>query len=325
MRYDPRMRSGKKAVFSTTVSMIALLSVEGMLRGAYPTLPSLEGLLGAQLERAPGFGAGTEKCDDDFSSMRPPRGRNLLVVGDSVANGFRVKWKEGFAQQLAQSFPDLQLEVNAQEGADLCGNLGRMFRRFSYGPWPRAVVWEVLADDLVPYLIYNVDGRNVVYPESEASEPVRWMVENSYFANLLFFEYRTHRGPAGRFLTPESMTRLRTRLADLRAALASDNIPIIPVLLEPAGIDRCPAVTPETSPCTWMRDDLQTLADLFQAAGLPTLDLRGLWRDQPPLYIAQEIGAIPPAAVPIHPNAEGHRLLAAAIKPELQRQLARTQ
>lgn len=309
----------RKAAFSAAVFVGLILGLEVGLRIFYPTLPSLEGL--GELVPVATFSAKPAQCNQPWPSPRP-RGKSVWIVGDSVVRGKGVLSGESVADAIGQQYADTT--VLARDGADLCWEI-EMLQQHMNVATPRAVVWEIFADDLVPYLVYNKNGKSVIFPDREPSPTLRALISNSYFANLLYFLYHRQVRTTSRMVSTDRQARFQQQLSAFRSRMEEARVPVIPFLLEPAGIGRCPEQAPPDSPCTWMPEDLDLLSQLLTKASLPPLDLRGIWKDQPPQCIAEEVGAIPPAAVPIHPNAEGHRRIAEVLLPILNERIAATE
>lgn len=322
------MSVGKRLAFTAIIQLLCLLLLELGLRAVYPRLPSLMGASSVGAEKAAAFsGTPPGSCDFAFDQPVQPRGAGLVVLGDSITAGVGVTPPTlAYANLLVGALPGLTLQPIARAGADLCMELRWLRTRLGLAPWPRAVVWEVFADDLMPWMVYGVSDRPFAVPQAEPSAVWRWLAERSYLGNLLWFQVRLHgAGGEHRMVADADQRQILSVLAQLQAQLSSARIPIVPVLMEPAGWPTCPEASDPADACSWMGTDLELLAGLLSEARLPAVDMRGVWAEHPSVVIPAEIGARPPRDVPIHPDATGHALIADAILPVLQQRLAETE
>lgn len=294
--------------------------------GARAECPSLPSLANADAETAPAARFGrTPAGDCSFRFADPPmaRGTALVALGDSITAGQGLAPGERtWADHLVAGEPGLEVENLGHPGADICAELGTLHQRLQHGPWPRVVVWEVFADDLMSWMVYAKDGRTFAPPWIEPNDAWRWVAMHSYVGNWIWFQLLLHESSTPRLVTETQHERILARLGELRGELATADIPLIPFLIEPAGWPACTPTTRAEDACSWMGSDLVILDALFQSGGIEPLDLRGVWAGHPPVVQAGESTAKPPALVPIHPNADGHRLLAEAIRPTLEARLA---
>lgn len=299
--------------------------LELCVRAFYPTLPSMVISSQTELKPAPAFQTiEPVSCNISFDLPQKPRGQTLLAVGDSITAG--IGTERTYAQALVDALPELKIEQLAQPGADLCMELSWLSTRLKQPSWPRILVWEVFADDLTPYMMFSSGGSIFANPFSEPNALWRGVATHSYLGNILWFKVAlNYYGPQARFVSPQYQKQITQSLTSLYTHLAQAKVPVVPVILEPAGWPLCKGNEPSTSPCRWMGLDLDLLNRLFQASGFVTLDLRGLWQQQELMVYAPELMALPPKLVPIHPNTQGHQAMAHAILPHVEAQLRATQ
>jgi lysophospholipase L1-like esterase len=317
------MRGRKRYVYAVIPLLFVLVSIEAILRSWYPTLPSLDPLTGYR--KAPAFGPSGVSCNFILQSPKTWGAGGILFLGDSITDGFGVIVEDRFTTHLADAFPDVRSEVLARPGADICMEISMLDRRLFDPAPPSIVVWEVMADDLMGYMLYSYDGKPAALPDAEPDPLLRWSAQNSYFLNLLWFHLRRHHGgESGRIVSPKQRGLVLARLRDLKARTDAAHIQLLPYLLEPAGWEYCdPDVLP-SQPCSWMAVDLGFLAGIFEEAQLPVVDLRGMWKGQPLMVIPREV-APGPGGTGIHPDASGHRVLAEVLRPHIQDALDRRQ
>ncbi len=322
-----RRTSTATRLLAAALPLLVLLAIaEVGLRAYHSTLPSL-----AALDRGRDGSLTTAELGGGMTcSFHPlpspgPRSDELLVVGDSVAAGNGVRPGEAFPDLLAAQIPSLQLQVVAAPGANICQSVQVLHYQLSNRPWPRAVLWELFGDDLISPILFSRQGERWADPSQEPSRPLRWLALRSYLGNLAWYRLRVSpAGAAAAAVSVQQHRELEQWLIGLQGATKRAGVVLLPVLLEPVGMARCPPSTAQRSPCSWMARDLRQLETWFRQAGTDPLDLRGLWEGAGDLTIPTEAAVTPPQRMPIHPNAQGHRILAEAILPELEARLAAT-
>ncbi|HNH49791.1 MAG TPA: SGNH/GDSL hydrolase family protein, partial [Myxococcota bacterium] len=296
--------------------LLVLLSTEAILRSWYSTLPSLDALKG--YKKAPSFGEGTAGCNFQLQSAKTWGAGGILFLGDSITDGFGVIKEDRFTTHLAAAFPERQSEVLARPGADICMEIAMLDKRLFESRPPSLVVWEVMSDDLMGYMLYSYGGKPAATPAAEPNRIWRMLAENSYLLNLIWFQLRRHDGGrGGRIVSPAQRSQVVARLKELKSRTEASHIQLLPYLLEPAGWAYCSADVLPSQPCGWMAVDLGYLEGIFADAGLTVVDLRGLWKGRPLMVIPREV-VTGPGGTGIHPNAEGHQLLANALRPHIQ-------
>lgn len=309
------MRASKRIGYSIVPLLFLVLSTEAVLRYSFMTLPSLDAL--KNYTKAPSFAKGSPGCNLRLEKQRTWGSGGILYLGDSISDGFGVVKEDRFTTHLAEAFPARRTEVLARPGADTCMEISMLDQRLPQPQPPSLVVWEVMADDLMGYMLYSFEGQPAAIPSAEPNPVLRVGAENSYFFNLLWWHLRRHSDGGGRIVSPEQRAQLVSYLRDLKQLGDRSNIRLLPYLLEPAGWEHCGPDPRPSQPCYWMRLDLDHLANIFTEAGLPPVDLRGLWKGHPPLVIPREMNP-GMGGVGIHPNAEGHLLIAKALQPHIQ-------
>ncbi len=322
--------------------LLGLVLVEAGLRLRYPTLPSLAALEDVELgattgprpEDGPGFG-GAELCWDQ-SGFRPRpsawEGRlgpdvgapvELWAVGDSVIQGQGV--------QPAQSYPWLLGERLAAElgrpvelrnvsvnGGHFCQYLRELHGQLSLGQ-PDLVVVGVFSDDLRDRVFFLLGGSLVAFPAQIEGALGRALAGRSYLANLLWLQWRG-RVAAQDEVPPDARALLlfRESFAALQGRLEEQGVPVLTLLLDPAGLSLC-AEQPTLEDCAKAAQDGARIAGLLDEAGVPFVDLRGFFVERPDRLLEQERRDLERRGVlPVHPDPRGHADLAEALWPSLR-------
>jgi hypothetical protein len=315
------MTGRNRPLFAIVPLVFALLLVEALLRAWYSTLPSLDAL--KNYKKAPAFGNSAVSCNIALESPKTWGAGGMLYLGDSITDGFGVVLEDRFTTHLAAAFPDRRTEVLARPGADICMEINMLDRRMAEPRPPSLVVWEVMSDDLMGYMLYSYGGKPAAIPSADPNPFWRFVAEKSYFLNLVWFGLRRHDGGhGGRIVSPAQRSLVVAQLRTLKERTEASNIRLLPYLLEPAGWGSCTPDALPSQPCSWMGVDLEYLDGIFEEAGVEVVDLRGLWNNQPLMVIPREV-APGPGATGIHPNDQGHKLLAEALKPHIQAALDR--
>ena len=310
------MTTPKRVFYSLTPLLVLVLSLEVVLRSGYSTLPSLDALKNYQ--KAPSYDKSPVGCNFQLESRKTWGSGGILFLGDSISDGFGVIKEDRFTTHLAAAFPARPAEVLARPGADTCMEISMLDKRLLQPRPPTLVVWEVMADDLMGYMLFSYDGRPAANPFAEPNGVLRHAAASSYLFNLLWWHLRRHSGgDEGRIVSPTQQSQMLSHLRALKQTADASNIRLLPYLLEPAGWEFCDPNPRPTQPCHWMRVDLNYLAGIFTEAGLTPVDLRGLWKGHPLLVIPREVNT-GVGGISIHPNADGHQLIAKALHPHME-------
>mgnify|MGYP000096950205 CR=1 FL=1 len=315
----------------------ALVVGELGLRLSSPALPSLAPLLdrdwGDQEEvrrwTAPPTDPAT--CGDPRTHQpRPLRttshgegaDKALWVVGDSLVHSWGVDWAASWPAVVADSLSSsqqvrVQLSRLGASGFGYCRNAAALHHLLDLKP-PSAVVFQVFADDL--------ERRTVVQVGDEvAAVPTHPLTRHSFLANRLWLSWATRLGSARpeRDADSAGLARFRGVLGGLDARLEELGIPWMVALVPPAGVERCHSSTEAWSDCDWLLSDLDRMAAELDGMGLPWLDLRDLWREQPPGTLPDEEQAwTERGRLPVHPGHAGHAAIGARVAEAMRPVLA---
>jgi len=330
---------GSRAALALASLVLALGLAELGLRLAYPALPSLAAEQGQGWAVVPsGFGTSRDSQPQEIppeicrptsppvpvTAHSPGAGPPLAlwVVGDSFTTGVGAPPDQGYAWLLAQDLAAqtkraVDLTVRARPGASFCLALQSAEEALSATPRPDVVVLQLFADDLEDHAMVATGQGVVLFPSSVGSSLGRALVERSYAANLAWFgAERLHGVPPRRHIDGASQAWFVRRFAALRESLAQGGQGLVVTLLGPTGLAQCQQPAPIGSRCESLPRDMVLIGNLLDDAGVPFVDLRELWLRHPDLVRTEERkAALTPGGCPIHPDAEGHRVLAEALLP----------
>jgi lysophospholipase L1-like esterase len=310
-----------KAVRRALLVCVALLAggavAEAALRAAYPTLPSLVGLIGETSWRE---GDAIQRCETNalvpIGAQPPlPDGRRLLVVGDSVALGFGVAATERFGARLAAKLSasgQPWSEVNkARAGGTACVTLGLARDAVQLDNADVAVV-GLFADDLMEAPRFWVNGHAVAFPNTVRVPWLRSLVSSSYTANTVWWGTQVAFFDRSQSLSrdEETLRTFRRGLSELRAQSVQTGTPVVLTLLPAAGGEVCATGGTEPQVCDLL-GEADRLAELLDEGWPGWVDLRGVLRGGD--YRLDEEKA--DARLDIHPNEAGHARIADALFP----------
>lgn len=302
--------------------LLGIPLAEGALRLYYPTLPSLAGLAGQTTWQE---GEAIQRCDATALARvdptpPPASGRRLLVTGDSVALGFGVPTTHRFGARLAEALSqggEPWFEANrALAGATACVTIELSRRALAEQRADLAVV-ALFADDLMEAPRFWVNGHNVAFPSTVHTPALRWAVSSSYAVNTVWWAYATTFLNHSRSLAHDAPTvaTFRRGLTELRAEAGA--VPLVLVLLPPAGVHACAAGNTEPEVCA-LAEEQDHIAALLDQAWPGWVDLRAVF-DDADYRLDQEKAD---GRLDIHPNADGHSKIAAALVPAARAALA---
>jgi len=328
---------------------LALMLTELGLRLLYPTLPSLSPLVNSSMEVA--------AFDwTDFPPQKSPRELDasclegsyirpreplretrygpddgvpvrLWVAGDSVALGFGVGAGEDYGSLLATKLAEattrpVLLRNLAMNGAGFCAVTRRLDEHLASGEAPDLVLLGFFGDDLEDRAVVAVHERPVAFPDRARPAPLRPLVSHSYVANLVWYGFVARSGGrtvGDRYIDAAGQQLFQASLAHVTERVQGTGGRLVVSLLPPAGLHLCPASTPEGSRCQWLGKDLDLLAELIGAHELAFVDLRGLWSGRPAMIVEEEHQRMREGReLAIHPNPQGHALIAQRLWPTVQ-------
>jgi len=156
----------------------------------------------------------------------------------------------------------------------------------------------------------SIDGQRVDFPARIQSRGLRFGAKHSYLINLGWFATSGRDASAARYISPHGLNAFTRHMTTMSKRLDDANISLVLVLLSPVGMPDCPPTPDPHSRCGWLQADLTLLRNLLDEAKLPYTDLTDLWTHT---VSAKSIPNERDWELPVHPDAEGHRLLAEAI------------
>lgn len=311
----------------------ALLAAEGLLRLAYPTLPSLSALaerpeLVGRFKVEAGHRFGDDRScelaiEEPFgqdeavvAASRPDApARTLWFAGDSITAAMGVGRERGWPRLLAarvgaKTGGAVLLRDLSLPGLGYCAVLRRVHSELAFGS-PDVVVIGLFADDLEDRALLSHQGRLVGLPHTIRQPTVRYWARRSYLANLLWFSTSSRPGGAVRFIDGPGRAAFQRNLVRGVRAVEAAGAEALLVLIPAVGAERCaPEHTAETTHrCSWLPSDLDVMADLLDEVGLPYADLRRVWVAHPSEAIVEERGQ----ELEVHPDAAGHQVLSDAV------------
>ncbi|MCB9778932.1 MAG: SGNH/GDSL hydrolase family protein [Alphaproteobacteria bacterium] len=308
---------------------IGLGLAEASLRVGYHDLPSLDALADDSLQwrpAEPGVGECGDRRLQRAALIRTNRIPNpdvtLWVAGDSVTHGSGVQTRNTWWARLADALDGVgtvgiyDLSV---PGAGTCSIRLQVLEGLEQAPRPDLVLVGVFADDLLAHAVLSVRGRQVLLP----SAAPRWLqgpVTHSYLVNLVWFTLDRRRVSAlARGMSSNGEALFRRTVTDVEEWGRTQQVPIAWVLIAPAGLERCPAVSPPAHGCSWLREDQALMASILAEAGADVIDLRppaaGPFE---PLPYDLELVEQGRSDVALHMSAAGNAELAAALAPQVR-------
>lgn len=311
------------------------------MRAAYPTLPSVAPLIDGSLETKRythgGWSPGAEPQDNPGCRDMPGaqnRGPTwtlevpgqapavqLWATGDSITMGDGVEPPQSYSARVAVRIAEetgraVALTNVGINGAGYCDSLRETHSLWDAGA-PDVLLHQGFADDLEDRSIVLAEGQLVGFPERVQTPVLGALVQRSYTANLLWLHTVTRfSGPPERYVSPENRGRYLQAIQTLHSRAAQDGVGLVAFHLEPVGMALCDRLDPRPEECTWMRQDHRLMRDIVASAGLPAIDLEGLWPGDPPHTLpAEDAMYAQRTRLHVHPDPAGHQRLADALWP----------
>ena len=247
---------------------------------------------------------------------------DFWVSGDSLAFGLGVRPEETMGAHLADRFAVSQgggvtYRNLAVPGAGYCTGVQRVAKALERHN-PDVVLLVLSADDLEERLMLNVQGNLVALPDLVQDPAIRWAVNRSWFANLLWFRLMSVReavrSQQGRFVGRSTRDEFRGAMAGLNEQIQDRGGRLVVALVDPPGLPMCTESQAQQR-CEWLSEDMNTMAALLDEAGVSTADLRGRWAGQTTDIVQRERKVIELGRLAMHPSADGHGQLAAWLWP----------
>jgi len=344
---------GRKALLVAGGLLVGLGLTEGALRQVYTDLPSVanlgdtpyrvspfevRGMMSRRrdadlrckestyidVERnRPGIKDADRVTRKTFSKASPKKPLQLLVVGDSVTAGMGVASGQAFGFHLAGrlaagSGRSVELTNLGMPGAGYCALLRRAHAALDRKK-PGVVVLALFADDLEDRAMMAAYGKPVLFHDRLDSAWLQALVSRSYLANLIWFtlEISAPRRQR-RFIDDRGRASFQRSMAGLHRRMLQQGGRLLVVMLAPVGFPRCPQPALPHSRCDWMSRDMALMLELLRAKKIPLLDLRDLWHRVPSRAVGRE-RSMRESWLAIHPDKDGHRAVAEAILPAVQK------
>ena len=251
--------------------------------------------------------------------------RTLWVAGDSLAYGLGVAADQSMGAALSRSMTTqtgggVNLRNLSVPGAGYCTVAQRVAGALERNQ-PDLVLLVLSADDLEERLMLSVNGQLVAPPDLASDRFTRWMVNRSWFANLLWFrltawmESISDKGK--RFVGRDTRDGFRHAMATLKSRIESRGGKMAAVIVEPPGMPLCSGSLMQQR-CDWLKQDMVTMAELLNDAKVEHRVVSGLWSNSMEHIIRREHGIAQQGMLAMHPSAEGHERIATFIWPFLK-------
>ena len=317
----------KRWLLALVSVLVGLLLVEGSLRLLYLDLPSLDALRRSPYKTKRFLVHGRQTLDPDLSCSgfvvpREERSRvvgkgstdlALWAIGDSLTWGMGVEAEESYPYLLAGELSaalgeKVRLRNLAMPGAGFCQIVRQLNTGLQNGT-PDIVMMGLFADDLEHRAWLAFEGETIGLPDQIENLSLRWWARRSYAVNLAWFATAPRTAGTRRLIDPPGQASFIRNMRRVERDIAAGGGRLVVAVLPPAGLGRCDPAALIRTRCGWMRQDMHLIARLLDEAGIDYVDLREIWDDAPDVTLPTEQHANPP----IHPNAEGHALISAAI------------
>jgi lysophospholipase L1-like esterase len=251
--------------------------------------------------------------------------RRVWIAGDSLAYGLGVRPEESFGVRLAgqvtlQTGGQVELRNLSVPGAGYCTVVQRVATALKTHP-PDVVLLVLSADDLEERLMLQVNGKLVAPPDLASGRLTRWMVNRSWFANLLWFRVSAlselSQGERRRFVGSATKDSFRSAVSGLNERIAAGGGRLVVAIVEPPGMPLCRGALAQDR-CGWLKDDMATMAGLLSEAGIEHSTIAGIWSGRLDDIVPREHALARQGVLAMHPSAAGHQTIADAIWPVLK-------
>jgi len=248
--------------------------------------------------------------------------RSLWIAGDSLAYGLGVAADKSMGASLSRSMTaqtggGVNLRNLSVPGAGYCTVAQRVAGALERNQ-PDLVLVVLSADDLEERLMLSVNGQLVAPPDLASGRLTRWMVNRSWFANLLWFrltawmEAMSQKGK--RFVGQDTQDGFRHAMSTLQSRIESRGGKMVAVIVEPPGMPLCSGSLMQER-CDWLKEDMSTMSELLTEAQVNHRVVSGLWSHSMKNIIQREHGIAKQGMLAMHPSAEGHERIATFIWP----------
>ena len=248
-------------------------------------------------------------------------GRKFWIAGDSLAYGLGVEANQTLGAHLSQSITrhtggGVETRQLAVPGAGYCTVVQRVAGALSRNT-PDVVLLVLSADDLEERLMLSVQGQLVAPPDLASGRITRYLVQRSWFANLLWFRltaWRESNQQQKRFVGQETQDDFRTAMGELNQRVTAGGGRLMVSIVEPPGMPHCSGSLMQER-CEWLKADMATMATLLGEAGGTHTTIQGIWGQGMDHIVPRERGIAQRGMLAMHPSAEGHHQLAQEIWP----------
>ena len=292
--------------------ILGLLAAEGVMRLVYrqPAVPM-------DMERI-------EARARHFSQV-PTRLKgafNLAVVGDSVVEGVGAPPDQGVADLLGRRLGQttgLNVRVirRGRSGANLQQKV-ELSRDIVKNRVADLVVVVLFSDDLNFGRMVARRGEVIDLLDKRPSWLMRTLVSRSYLVNALWMVWRaTVHQTRTQFLTHQERAHMVSMMGELGQQARAANIPLVLSILPASGMALCPPRPEPGSGCNVALLTMDTMAEILREANQAFVDLRFIWADGRPRIPQIELDDMHSGklGIAVHPNAEGHAMVAEALLP----------
>ena len=250
--------------------------------------------------------------------------QRLWIAGDSLAYGLGVSPEQTLGAHLSQSITvhtggAVETRQLAVPGAGYCTALQRVAGALVENT-PDTVLLVLSADDLEERLMLSVRGQLVAPPDLASGRLTRYLVQRSWFANLLWFRLTAWREASQdqkRFVGEETRDNFRSAMAELNRRVAGSGGKLLAEIVEPPGMPHCSGSLMQER-CEWLKSDMETMDALLDEVGVPHTSIAGVWPKSLEYIVPREHSMASRGMLAMHPSAEGHRLLAEEVWPFLR-------
>jgi len=252
-------------------------------------------------------------------------GRGFWIAGDSLAYGLGVDPDKSVGATLSRAMTRetggaVNLRNLSVPGAGYCTVAQRVAGAVKRNG-PDVVLIVLSADDLEERLMLSVNGKLVAPPDLASNRLVRWAVNRSWFANLLWFRVtalmESVQSRGKRFVGQDTRDGFRHAMSTLKSRIEARGGTMAAVIVEPPGMPLCSgSLTQER--CDWLKEDMEIMSDLLVEAKVEHRTVSGIWSRSLSNIIEREHGIAQQGMLAMHPSAEGHERLATFIWPFLK-------